>query len=543
MRQAPLKPQGPERRLVCLPDYLDRWAERCPGREAAVDGQLRLSYGQLAQAVDGCARAFLAAGVQPGDRVAMLTTPRLEFLIVLLALHRIGAVWVGLNPRHRLPELEHVVSEAAPRLLLGIERFERRDYRPDLRELSHRCRPPVPPAMLGEQPDPRFYERLRTRDVTDEELAAAAAAVRPGSPSCIVFTSGSTGKPKGAILCHHGQISAYRRWHRHLALTHTRMVSELPVDHVGGLDRTFLTLIAGGTLVFQRRFTPGALLECIERERITVWLGELTQWVKCAPLLERYDLSSLQAIGYGGGPPALELLERYARVCKRIFAGYGMTETSDAVMFTDARCSLAKLAEHNVGRPLDGVLTRLVSADGQALDRGAAGLLELRSSTVFLSYLNRPDATAEAFTADGWFRTGDLLREREDGTFDFLGRADETYKSGGYNIYPREIEIALESHPAVGVAAVVDVPDDVFQAVGHAFVEVRDRQARPTAEQLRAHCAERLASYKLPKAITLVDALPTLRNEKLDRTLLRQRALRIKADLTAAPPCKSTRPG
>jgi acyl-CoA synthetase (AMP-forming)/AMP-acid ligase II len=523
-----------EEQLISLPHYLDRWARRFPEREVAVEGQVRLTYAQLAEAVDGCARAFLDAGVGPGDRVAMLTTPRLEFLIVLLAAHRIGAVWVGLNPRHRLAELDHVVKEVAPKLLLGIERFEGRDYEQDLRELARRNELAAAPVMIaGEQPDPRFYEALRTRDVGDEELARAGGAVGPGSPSCIVFTSGSTGAPKGAVLCHHGQIRAYRRWHDYLGLARTRMISELPVDHVGGLDRVFLTLIGGGTVVFQRRFQPGSLLECMQRERITVWMGELTQWVKCAPLLDRYDLSSLRAIGYAGGPPARELLERYARVCERIIAGYGMTETSDAVMFTDPGCSLQALSEHNVGRPIDGVLVRLVSAECERLGRRAVGLLEVRSSTVFLGYLNRPQATAAAFSDDGWFRTGDLLREREDGTFDFLGRSDDTYKSGGYNIYPREIEVVLESHPALGAAAVVGVPDEVFQAVGHAFVEALDGEAAPTAEQLRAHCSERLANYKVPKTITVVEALPTLRNEKIDRALLRERALQIATGASA----------
>ncbi|MGH2832689.1 MAG: class I adenylate-forming enzyme family protein, partial [Solirubrobacteraceae bacterium] len=513
-----------EQQLLSLPHYLDHWARCFPEREVAVDGDLRLTYAQLADSVDGCARAFLDAGVQPGDRVAMLTTPRLEFLIVLLALHRVGAVWVGLNPRHRLTELDHVIKDTTPRLLIGIKRFEERDFEEDLLELARRNEPRKAPLILvDQQPDPRFYMALRTREVGNDELAQAASVVKGVSPSCVVYTSGSTGKPKGAILCHYGQIRAYQRWHAYLGLERTCMISDLPVDHVGGLDRIFLTLIGGGSLVFKRRFEPSALLECIQRERINVWLGELTQWVKCAPLLDHYDLSSLEAIGYGGGPPARELLERYARVCTRIFAGYGMTETSDAVMWTDPGCSLEALCEHNVGRPLDGVLTRLVSADGEPIDRGEAGLLEVRSSTVFLGYLNRPDATAAAFTSDGWFRTGDLLREREDGTFDFLGRSNHTYKSGGYNIHPREIELVLEGHPAVSAAAVVSVPDKVFQSVGHAFVELLDGEA-VDPEELRSHCAERLANYKLPKTITIFERLPTLRNEKVDRVLLSERA-------------------
>jgi acyl-CoA synthetase (AMP-forming)/AMP-acid ligase II len=522
-----------EEQLVSLPHYLDRWARRFPEREAAVDGHLRLTYAQLAEAVDGCARAFLDAGVRPGDRVAMLTTPRLEFLIVLLALHRIGAVWVGLNPRHRLAELDHVVKDTAPRLLLGIERFEGRDYEQDLRELARRNELPAAPVIIGgEQPDPRFYETLRTRDVQDEELSQAARAVGPGSLSCIVYTSGSTGQPKGAMLSRHGQLRAYEHWLSYLGTGPIRMISDLPVDHVAGLAPSFVSLMGGGTVVFMNRFDPDELLRCIERERITVWPGELTQWVKCAPLHDQYDLSSLRLVGYGGGVPPRELLDRYLSVTPRAFSGYGMTETSDAIMFTDPDALPEVLCEHNVGKPLDGVLTRLVSPDGEPLPRESTGLLEVRSSTVFLGYLNRPEATAAAFSDDGWFRTGDVLCERDDGTFDFLGRADHTYKSGGYNIYPQEIEVVLEGHPAVRAAAVVSVSDEVFQAVGHAFVERVDNGS-VDLQELRSYCSERLANYKVPKTITIIERLPMLRNEKIDRVLLGERALEMVAGASA----------
>jgi acyl-CoA synthetase (AMP-forming)/AMP-acid ligase II len=508
--------------------YLERWAMCTPQNEAAVDGGCRLSYAELAQHVDGCARAFMAAGLSTGDRLAMLTTPRLEFLIVFLALQKIGAVWVGLNPRHRLSELDYVVKDTRPKLLVGIERFEGRDFLSDLQKLSERVETSSPPVVIrGEEPVLDFYGVLYTRDVSDDELRRASEAITPASPSCVVYTSGSTGEPKGALLCHHGQMCAYLRWHAYLGIERMRLICDLPVDHIGGLDRVFLSVISGGTVIFQRRFEPAALLQCIERERITVWSGELTQWIKCAPLLGRYDLSSLLAAGYGGGPPTRELLDSYAKISPRIFSGYGMTETSDAIMFTDHDVSLEVLCEHNVGRPQEGVLVRLVSADGEPVDRGEAGLLEVRSSSVFLGYLGREDATAQTFSSDGWLRTGDLLRERANGTFDFLGRRDNTYKSGGYNIYPREIEVVLESHPAVGSAAVVGVPDEVFQMVGHAFVEPAASGVSPTPRELRTRCAEYLANYKVPKKITVLNALPTLRNDKVDRVSLSQRALEM----------------
>lgn len=521
---------------LALIDYLEHWAAEAPEREAAVDGSCRLTYAQLAERVEECAQALLAVGVRDGDRVAMLTTPRIEFLIVFLALSRIGAVWVGLNPRHTRAELQYVLADGDCRMLIAIDHFGGRDYTEDIRALSARQRLVSEPLLIaGEAPDPRFFSALAATTTPPQKPTTRARGQAGARPSMIVYTSGSTGRPKGALLSGYGLISTYRRWAAYLALSEMRLVAELPVDHVGGLDRVFLTLIEGGLIVFLRRFDPRELLECIQRERITSWNGELTQWIKCAPLLDEYDLSSLEVIGYAGGPPPRALLERYAQVVPRICTGYGMTETSDAIMFTDSDCSLETLSEHHVGRPIDGVCTRLVSPEGKLLASGEVGTLEVRSARLFLGYLGHEQATAEHFTADGWFRTGDLLRERPDGTFDFLGRADHTYKSGGYNIYPREIEIALESHPAVGAAAVIGAPDDLFQAIGHAFVEPADGATAPSAEQLFEHCSASLARYKIPRSITVLDRLPTLRNEKLDRVRLREIALSSRRS-TRAPP-------
>ena len=334
---------------------MDYWARHTPDREAVVDGVRRLTYAQLAELVDECARTFIAAGVRTGERVAMLTAPSLEFLAVFLALNRIGAVWVGLNPRHRLPEFEYVLKDTAASLLIGIERFEDRSFTEDLRVLGENNALLTAPVLVTERPtDVAFMSCLKTRPVSDEELASAASAPMPASPSCVVYTSGSTGRPKGALLSRHGQLRVYRHWISLLAIHEIRVVADLPVDHVGGLDRIFYSLMSGGLLVFMPRFRPRESAQTIERERITVGFGELTQWIKCAPLFEQHDLSSLEVIGYAGGPPSRWLLEKLQRLVPRVFTGYGMTETTDAAMFTDADTSLQALSGHNVGRAAGG---------------------------------------------------------------------------------------------------------------------------------------------------------------------------------------------
>jgi acyl-CoA synthetase (AMP-forming)/AMP-acid ligase II len=524
--RAPGEPRAPERQLPSLVSYLDYWSERVPQREAVVDGDCRLSYGQLVELVDQCARAFLSAGVGLGDRIAMLTTPRLEFLIAFLAMNRIGAVWVGLNPRHKLAELDYVLRDSGARLLIGIERFEERDFREDLQTLAQCHELLAPPVVIeGELPRLDFFAGLQTEPVDDRRLEQAAALLTPARPICVVYTSGSTGEPKGAVLSDHGFVAAHLRWGAHLTLSEVRLTVELSIDHIDGLGRPLFALLQGGTVILQRRFEPRATLQCIQRERATFWFAELTQWIKCQPYLSEYDLSSLQVIGYVGGPLPHDLRLALEAIGARVFTGYGMTEVSSAALLTDFDTPWELLEEANVGRPIDGIVARLVTAEGDPAPKNGEGFVQLRGDTIFLGYLNRPEATASAFTVDGWFHTGDLLRERANGTFDFIGRADQTYKSGGYNIYPREIELVLESHPQIACAAVVPVPDDLYQTVGHAFVELTNGAVKPSAEELFEHCRESLASYKVPKSITVLQKLPILRNEKVDRLTLGEWAL------------------
>ncbi|HEY7892230.1 MAG TPA: class I adenylate-forming enzyme family protein [Solirubrobacteraceae bacterium] len=532
----PAELRAPDRQLSSLVSYLDHWSERVPQREAAIDGDCRLSYRELAELVEECAQAFLSAGVAPGDRIAMLTTPRLEFLIAFLAMNRIGAVWVGLNPRHKLAELDYVLRDCGAKLLLGIERFEDRDFREDLQRLARRHDLLAPALVIeGEQPRLDFFAGLQSKRLDDRQSEQAAASLTPSRPICVVYTSGSTGEPKGAVLSDHGLVAAHLRWGAHLALPVMRLTVELSIDHVDGLGRPLFALLQGGTVILQRRFDPRATLQCIERERATFWFAELTQWIKCQPYLSEYDLSSLQVLGFVGGPLPHDLVLALKAIGARVFTGYGMTELSSAALLSDFDTPWEVLEEANVGRPMDGTMARLVTAEGDPVQKNGEGFLQLRGDTTFLGYLNRPEATASAFTDDGWFRTGDLLRERPNGTFDFIGRADQTYKSGGYNIYPREIELVLESHPQIACAAVVSVADDLFQRVGHAFVEPPQGTDRPTPEQLRAYCSERLANYKLPKSITVLDALPVLRNEKVDRLTLRELAVAAQAPDPTSP--------
>jgi fatty-acyl-CoA synthase len=464
--------------------------------------------------------------VTKGDRVALLMTSRPEYLVVFLATARIGGIWLGLNPRHRLDELRYVLGDSRPALLLGQARIAERDYRGDLQ------------AIAAEQPSIRRLVLLgdEARSVEDDfarfvaegssvapaRVAAAGAAVEPSDAALIVYTSGSTGRPKGAMLSHHGLVRCAKvQWERWRTREPLRILNNFPINHVACTgDICAYVLVAGGTIVFMESFDPVATLDAVERERLTVWGGVPTMLQLCAavPDFDRRDLSSVEFVLWGGAAAPRPLLERLARRGVKLATSYGMTETTGSVTYTDLDADLDTLAE-SIGRPHPEYEVRLARENGSPCAAGEEGEILVRGDFIMLGYFERPQATAEAIDVDGWLHTGDVAVAREDGNWRLVGRRSQMYKSGGYNVYPREIEIALEDHPAVAMAAVVAVPDPLYQEVGHAFVVPRG-DAGPSEEELRDFLRHRLANYKVPKRLFVRRELPMLPVGKVDRVRL-----------------------
>jgi len=487
-----------------------------------------MSYEELRLTVNQCTKALLAVGLRRGDRLAGLLNQVPVSTVLYLALCRLGACWVGLNPRHRLPELRYVVEDAQPSLLVAMTGFEDRDYREDIAQL----RVSVPSTILihGSDGGEAWDSFLRDGDaISDAQLGAATSAVEPDDPIGVIYTSGSTGRPKGAVVSQARLLHNIECMAATIKVRPVRLANIYPVDHVAGIQGPYLSILTGGAYLLQERYRAADALELIQDKAITVWFAELPQFVLAMPWLDSYDLSSLRMLHYAGRPP-LELLERFTAKGISLVTGYGLTETSNVVLFTAEGVSPEALANHNVGLPIDGVHLRLVSDGGEAIEGPRTGQAQIRSAFLFLEYLNRPDALAAAFTADGWFQTGDILRRVRDESYEFVGRIDDAFKSGGYNVYPREVEMVLEAHPAVAAAVVTGVPSAVYSAVGHAFVVGRTLSHFETTE-LDRFCRERLANYKVPRGYTVLDAMPLLRNGKFDRALLRTMALEASREM------------
>ncbi len=515
----------------CISDFVFEHARMRPDAVALVLGERRWTYAALASAIDSLASAMVAAGIGRGDRVATLQTPHPDFLIALLATASIGGIWVGLNPRYQLAELRHVLADAAPKLLLARSEVPGRRYERELVELCADL--PAIQHLVVFDGDPEVPGAITMAEFVRGAAACSPAGLRMArdgvggrAPCLIVYTSGSTGQPKGAVL-HHAGINEFcvaqnRLW----PLEPHRVLSYFPINHIGGVVDTVLPCIAaGGTVVFMEQFDPAECLALMEREAVTLWITvpSVFQMQLDLPNFADYDLSAVQLIVWEGAEMPAGMIARLLQTCPKLATNYGMTETTSAITVVEPTHDIALLSG-SVGHPFPDVEVRLVDSDGKVVADGAEGEVQARSRLNLLGYWQRPDATEASFTADGFFRTGDLAVRRPDGSFRLVGRLKEMYKSGGYNVYPREVETVLELHPAVSLAAVVARPDPVWQEVGVAYVQ-SSGDVEPAA--LEAHCRQHLANYKIPKIFVIERDLPTLPIGKIDKQELARRARQL----------------
>ncbi|MDO8771951.1 MAG: class I adenylate-forming enzyme family protein [Burkholderiaceae bacterium] len=513
-----------------LADWLDAHAVQHAERDAITFGATRMTYAELRRKVDQCARAYLAHGIKNGDCIAMLCSPRPEAFISFLAAAKIGALWLGLNPRYQLPELSYVVGDSQPKLLLSIDSLEGRSYAPDIEILAQQ-NPGIRATVIMERrgEDGSSFDDWTasfTDPALDAQLASARAGVEDTAPALLVYTSGSSGKPKGVLLRHRELIRRSRTQNERFPVSsYPRLINPLPVNHIGGMHFLGLfTFIGAGTLRFAERFSAAEFVAALQSGSINtmIVLPTMFKMIVDEPGFSKALLGKLEWFVFSGAAMAPELLELIRSTGCPTGLTYGMTETCGSVTYSDPDADVETLA-NTIGRAVPEGEARVANDDGLPCAPGVPGELQIRAEYCMGGYLNRPQATAEAFTEDGWLHTGDTAVMREDGNIRFIGRRSEMYKSGGYNVYPREVELALETHEAVVLSAVVSVPDPLYDEVGWAFiVPAPGRQL--TEKEASDWCKSQLANYKVPKRFIICTDLPLLPVGKVDKVKLKAQA-------------------
>jgi acyl-CoA synthetase (AMP-forming)/AMP-acid ligase II len=515
-----------------IPAVVERAAQRFGEREALVDDGRRWSFAALATEVDRAARALVASGVGPGDRVGIWAPNVAEWVFLALGAHRAGAIVVPLNTRFKGDEAAHILRTAGVRLLATVTGFLDTDY-PAL--LAAAADPPALDEIVilrgtapgGTTPWAAFSARA---DAVDPAVTAArAASLGPGDCCDILFTSGTTGAPKGAMLTHGATVRAYATWASVVGLRPgDRYLIVNPFFHAFGLKAGIIaSIVTGAAMVPERTFDVPAVMARVAEERITMLPGPpaVYQTILDHPDAHRHDLSSLRLAVTGAATVPVEMVRRMRAELgfETVVTGYGLTEaTGIATMcrHDDDPETIATTA----GRAIDGVEVRVVDDDGRPRPPGEPGEVVVRGYNVMRGYYGNPEATAEVIDADGWLHTGDIGILDDRGYLRITDRKKDMFIVGGFNAYPAEIEQVMCAHPAVGQVAVVGVPDHRLGEVGVAFVVPR-AGAAVDPDELIGWCRPRMANYKVPRRVEVVDALPLNASGKVLKYVLRDRAV------------------
>ncbi|MEU4128481.1 FadD3 family acyl-CoA ligase [Streptomyces wuyuanensis] len=509
-----------------IPRLVRSAAERHGGREAVVEGRTRVSYGELGERVERAAAACIAAGVEPGDRVAVWAPNTLEWIVSALGAVSAGAVLVPLNTRFKGTEAAYVLARSRAKLLFITGTFLGTSYVASLRRAEVELPHLEQVVVLGDSA-PEDYRTWKDflaggDAVPVSRVRARADSVEPSAPSDIVFTSGTTGAPKGAVITHAQTLRCYAIWAELAGLREgDRYLIVNPFFHTFGYKAGIIAcLMRGATMVPQPVFNVDTVLANIASERISVLPGPPTlhQSLLDHPAREAHDLSALRLVVTGAAVVPLRLVERLRGELRvgTVLTAYGLSEASGIVTMCRRWDDPATIAATS-GRAIPGTEVRVRAEPGEP------GEILVRGYNVMQGYFEDPVATAEAVDADGWLHTGDVGVLDADGNLRITDRIKDMFIVGGFNAYPAEIEQLLGLHPDVADVAVIGVPDGRLGEVGKAYA-VRRAGSTLTADDLIAWSRREMANYKVPRSVEFVAELPRNASGKVLKTELRARA-------------------
>ena len=480
--------------MTNLSSLLDEAAADQPDRPALRMDDLVLTYAQWREAAGRMSRLLSSAGIEPGNRVGLMLPNVPAFPIAFYGALAAGAVVVPMNPMLKSREVGYYLSDSGARVVLA--------WHTAAGEAAKGAADAGARAIAVETPD--------LADLLAEHAPATEQAGRGNDDNAVIlYTSGTTGKPKGAELTHANLV-------RNAELTAQTLLENnpddvtmgcLPLFHVFGLTCGLnATVAAGGTLTLLPRFDPAKALEIIQRDKVTIFEGVPTMYAAILhlPGADPAMAATLRVCASGGASMPVEIMRGFEeKFGCMILEGYGLSETSPVASFNHPD-KVRKPG--SIGTPVEGVQLKLIDDAGQTVPEGEIGEIAIRGHNVMKGYWGKPEATAEAIT-DGWFRTGDLAKVDSDGYYYIVDRKKDLIIRGGYNVYPREIEEVLHEHPAVAEVAVIGIPHpDLGEEVGAAVALIPGASATP--DELREFAKDKMAAYKYPRQIWLVESLP-----------------------------------
>ena len=514
----------------------DRTAAAFPDRLALVDvpAGLRYTYAGLKDEVDALAYALLGTGIAKGDRVGIWSPNRAEWTVTQYATAKLGAILVNINPAYRTSELEFVLNQSGCRMLIAAQRLKTSDYAAMIAEVRPRCADLEQVVLLDSDTWRELLETGKYADVAVRNDALAAIQLSADDPINIQYTSGTTGFPKGATLSHHnilnngffvGELCHYTE--------EDKIAIPVPFYHCFGMVMGNLAATSHGAamIIPAPVFDPVLTLEAVQNEGCTSLYGVPTMFIAelAVPGFDEYDLSSLRTGIMAGSPCPVEVMKQVIdrMGMSEVSICYGMTETSPVSTQTRVDDSVERRVA-TVGRVGPHIEVKVIDpATGLTVSRGTPGELCTRGYSVMLGYWNEPAKTAEVIDAARWMHTGDLAVMDDDGYLSITGRIKDMVIRGGENIYPREVEEFLYTHPDILDAQVIGVPDQKYGEELMAWIRLRPGATPITAESLRGFCTGKLAHYKIPRYVHITDEFPMTVTGKVRKVEMREKSVEI----------------
>ena len=511
--------------------YVEKWAAEKPAAEALVYGKERLTWADFKKKMDKIASAYLEIGLDKGDRIALLSAARNEFPLSYMAAGKVGAIWLGLNPKLTLDELRYQIGDARPVILVVVRSFAGNDMGEKIKALQQEFPFIKKTLVIGEPVEgtESFWDFVnKPRPDLEDAMQRRSLVVKPTDEVLLLYTSGSTGKPKGVLHSHEGIIENIKAEVINFHVDkEARCLLHFPINHVAAdTEIAFASIMVGGVIVHMEQFDPVGSLKTIEEEKITM-LGQVPVMFLLQmkqPEFFSTNFSSLRLVVFSGASAPKIMLEVLAGICQNagamLLTGYGSTEVCGFVTYSEKDDDIDTLL-FTAGKIVPPFELKIVDENRRELPDGEIGEIALKGPSLFKRYLNKPEATAEVLDADGWYYTSDLAKKGARGYITVTGRKSEMFKTGGENVYPREIEEVLETHPGALFAAVIGVPDELYQEVGWAFI-MQMPGKESSEDELRELCRGKLANYKVPKKFFIRPLLPLLANGKVNKLALKE---------------------
>jgi len=542
-------PDAPPLSTQTIGEFLDAAVERFPDRRAVVFSEqgVRRTWREFRADVDRLAAGLLALGLEKGDRIGIWSPNRYEWLLTQFATARVGLILVNINPAYRIAELEYALNKVGCKAIVAAAAFKTSDYLKMLRDLAPELADSEPGRLraaklpqlrtvirMGAERSPGMlnFDDISARATPG--LAAQAAQIATTltchEPINIQFTSGTTGAPKGATLTHHNVVNNARYIAQSMRFTEQdTLCIPVPLYHCFGMVLSVLCCVsAGAAMVFPcEGFEPKAVLDAVQAEQCTALHGVPTMFIAELdhPDFTGYDLSRLRTGIMAGSPCPIEVMKRVISEMhlSEVTIAYGMTETSP-VSFQSSTDDSVERRVSTVGRIQPHLQVKIVDAEGNTVPVGHTGELLTKGYSVMQGYWNDDERTRDAIR-DGWMHTGDLATIDADGYCNIVGRVKDMLIRGGENIYPREIEEFLFTHPKVQQVQVFGVPDRKYGEEVCAWVVLKPGETA-TEDEIRGYCRERIAHYKVPRYVRFVDELPMTVTGKAQKFMMRDRMIR-----------------